>query len=155
MAAELFAVHPFEIAYWNALAGGLGGAQARQRGGAGDYWAVSYRLGLEWLNEHAPPRSRLVVPVAPHTVRLVAPSRLRPDIQLLPITEASSPAIAPEEMEALREIAGRRPVYVMFVYRRDWTNALVEYCRTAVTPAAQWRVGGGVVLSIYRLPGGP
>jgi hypothetical protein len=152
-AAELFAVHPFEIAYWNALAGGLGGAQARQRGGAGDYWALSYRLGLEWLNEHAPPRSRLVVPVAPHTVRLVAPSRLRPDIQLLPITDASSPLVAAEEVEALREIAGRRPVYVMFVYRRDWTNALVEYCRAAVAPAAQWRAGGGVVLSIYRLPG--
>ena len=156
MAAELIAVHPFEIAYWNALAGGLGGAQARGRGGAGDYWALSYRLGLDWLNEHAPPRSRLVVPVAPHTVRLVAPLRLRPDIQLLPITSASSPAVTPEEMEELHAVAGRgRPVYVMFVHRRDWTNALVEYCRAAVTPAAQWRVGGGVVLSIYRLPGAP
>ena len=39
---------------------------------------------------------------------LVAPLRLRPDIQLLPITDASSPAIAPEEIEGLREVAGRR-----------------------------------------------
>jgi hypothetical protein len=155
MAAELAAVHPFEIAYWNALAGGLGGAQARGWGGAGDYWALSYRLGLDWLNEHAPPRARLVVPVAPHTVRLVAPLRLRSDIQLLPLTDASSPAIAPEEIASLKEVAGRRPVYVMFVYRRDWTNALVEYCREEVAPAAQWRVAGGVVLSIYRLPGAP
>jgi hypothetical protein len=48
-------VHPFELAYWNALAGGLGGARAKKLAQAGDYWATSYRTGLEWLNAEAPP----------------------------------------------------------------------------------------------------
>ena len=49
-------VHPFELAYWNALAGGLGGARAKRLAQAGDYWVTSYRTGLDWLNAHAPPR---------------------------------------------------------------------------------------------------
>ena len=64
--------HPFQIAYWNVLAGGTAGAYSSGLPQAGDYWGMSYRLGLEWLNDNAPPDSALAVPVVEHAVRLVA-----------------------------------------------------------------------------------
>jgi hypothetical protein len=142
--------HPLESAYWNALAGGLPGARARGLPQAGDYWGASYRIGMRWLNEHAPRGALLAVPIVEHAVRLTAPQRLRPDIQLLPLTNPYVPQVDPDQMALLAEIARQRPVYVMFVWREDWMNLLTDDCRRRLAPDAEWRLEGAPVLSIYR-----
>ncbi len=142
--------HPFQIAYWNVFAGGFAGARAADLPQANDYWGMSYRLGLRWLNENAPEGTLLAVPVVEHAVRLVAGERLRPDILLLPVTTPFSPRIAPDRLERTRRAAGERPVYVMFVERRDWMNELMADCLRHLEPEVIWELEGAPVLAIYR-----
>jgi hypothetical protein len=151
MVVSLIRVHPFETAYWNLFAGGLSGAMARQIPQAGDYWASSYRIGLRWLNEHAERDALLAVPIAEHAVRIVAPYRLRPDIRLVHITNAWSPRADPRLLGMLHQVSTQKPVYVMFVLRQDWSNALVIESLAHFRPLAVWRVDGAPVLVIFRM----
>jgi hypothetical protein len=93
--AAVVRTHPFQLAYFNVFVGGYPGALARALPQAGDYWALSYRQGIRWLNAHAEPDAFLAVPVAEHAVRLVAPEWLRSDLTLLPLTSPLSPRIPP------------------------------------------------------------
>lgn len=142
--------HPFQIAWWNSLAGGPAGAYAGNLPQAGDYWGMSYRQGLRWLNENAEPDALLAVPVIEHAVRLVAPERLRKDILLLPITSPLSPQIPKDRLERTLEAARSRPLYVMFVERRDWMNVLMVDCLERLQPEVVWGLEGAPVLRIYR-----
>ncbi len=146
----LLRTHPFQLAYWNAFAGGYAGARAADLPQACDYWGTSYRLGLRWLNDNAPPDALVAVPVIEHAVRLVAPERLREDLILLPITTPYSPEIPPDRLERTRHAARTRPLYVMFVERRDWTNELMRDCLERLEPEVEWQLEGEPVLAIYR-----
>lgn len=148
--AAVARTHPFQIAYWNAFAGGYDGARARDLPQASDYWGMSYRLGIEWLNDNAPEDALLAVPVVEHAVRLVAGERLRPDILLLPVTTPFSPRIAPDRLARTRQAAVERPLYVMFVEHRDWATELMIDCLRHLEPEAVWELEGAPVLSIYR-----
>lgn len=149
--------HPFEITYWNSLVGGFAGAREKNLPQASDYWGMSYRQGLEWLAANAEKGAYLAVPVVEHAVRLVAPLRLRPDLQLLPVTRPFGPKIAPERLAATRELARQGTVYVMFVERRDWVNELMLDCLQHLQPEVVWTNEGQPVLYIYRYrpPPGP
>ena len=133
-------VHPFELVYWNAFIGGYGGARAAAIPQASDYWATSYRQGLRWLNAHAPRSTLLVVTVAPHTVAMAAPLRLRPDI-----------GVAVLSAETAHRMAATRPVFVMFVPREDWRKPLDRELERTQTPVARWERDGAPVLLIYRV----
>jgi hypothetical protein len=148
--AAVVRVHPFELAYWNALAGGLGGAREKGLAQAGDYWVTSYRTGLDWLDANAPRGAALAVPLAQHTVELAAPVRLRRDIVLLDLWRPSSTAVRPGTFGILARIARERPVYVMFALRDDWTNDLMRDCLSRLQPLERWDVDGEPVLVIYR-----
>ena len=148
--AAVLRVHPFELAYWNALAGGLDGARAKGLAQAGDYWATSYRTGLGWVGAHAPAGAALAVPMAQHTVRLVAQQRLRPDLGLLDLGRPEVPELRPGTLGILAQVARERPVYVMFAPRDDWTNDLIEDCRERLRPLVHFDVDGAAVLLIYR-----
>lgn len=150
MAWSLVRSHPFEIAYWNALIGGLAGAQEQRMAQSCDYWGTSYRLGLDWLNQNAPTGSVLAVPLMEHTVRLVAPERLRPDLELLPV-EAPLPQTRERGLARLREAAERRDVYVMFVPRDDWMNPVMLHFLRNERPIQTWDLDGVPVLLMYRL----
>ena len=151
LATDLARVHPFESAYWNFIGGGLPGAMARKEPQAGDYWAASYRVGMRWLNENAPPNSILVVPIAEHTVRIVAPYRLRPDIELAHVTNAWNPRVLQPAWSHVLEASSARPVFVMFILRRDWANEIVTRSFSEFQPAASWSVDGAPVLLIFRV----
>jgi hypothetical protein len=153
--AALAIVHPFESAYWNTLIGGLDGAIERRIPQAGDYWAASYRIGLRWLNENAPPETLLAVPIAEHTVRVVAPFRLRNDIHLVHLTNPWSPRIDANALAALRQVSAQRPVYVMTIFRREWANELVYESLDRLPPVQVWRVDGAPVLAIFRMTPAP
>lgn len=142
-------VHPLETTYWNI---GLERAIERQIPQASDYWAASYRLGLRWLDQHAEGDALLAVPIAEHAVRIVAPYRLRRDITLVHLTNAWSPRVDKAMLARLYIAAGAgRPVYVMFVFRRDWSNELVVDCIRYRKPVAVWSVDGAPVLAIFRV----
>jgi hypothetical protein len=155
VAIALAFVHPFETTYWNVFAGGLDGAMRRQIPQASDYWAASYRVGLRWLDEHAPPNALLAVPIAEHTVRMVAPFRLRGDIHLVHLTNPWSPRIDQNALAALRQASAQRPVYVMFVFRRDWSNELMVESINRYPRVQVWQVDGAPVLAIFRMVPAP
>jgi hypothetical protein len=148
--AAVARVHPFELAYWNALAGGLGGARAKGLAQAGDYWVTSYRTGIDWLNANADRDAALAVPLAQHTVEIAAPVRLRHDIVLIDLMRPTSPEVRPETFGILTHLAREMPIYVMFALRDDWINDLIRDCQTRLRPIASWTVDDEPVLSIYR-----
>lgn len=145
-------VHPFESAYWNTFAGGIEGAMRSQIPQAGDYWAGSYRLGMNWLNEHAEPNALLAVPIAEHAVRIVAPYRLRRDIALIHITTPSNAKVKHEVLDQFYAASHTRPAYVMFVFRQDWANEVVFDSVRNFQPVAVWRLDGVPLLAIFRIP---
>jgi len=54
----MITLHPYQYVYYNRLAGGLQGAFRRYEM---DYWATSYREAIEFLNNAAPKRSKVIV----------------------------------------------------------------------------------------------
>jgi hypothetical protein len=118
---------------------------------AGDYWGASYRLGLDWLDEHAAPGAALAVPLVEHAVRLVAPERLRSDLELLSLPASSTPRARAQALAFLRAEARRRDVYVMFVPREDWMNGLMRHFLSRRRPIRTWDLDGVPVLLMYRL----
>lgn len=147
--------HPFEIAYWNAFCGGLAGAQARSIPSSCDYWASSYRVGLDWINRNVPKGSVLIVPIAGHTVKLVAPIRLRPDIRFVSYPRDGGPAAAAMRISKVSAAASRVPVYVMFVPRPDWSTELDADCMRRLQPERVWSLNRAPVLLIYRYRAAP
>jgi hypothetical protein len=144
--AGIIHMHPFEDAYWNALRG------ARTFPQSGEYWATSYRQGIDWLNAHAPQHSALAVPIAEQTVAIVAPFRLRRDIELVRYAPATPP-YDPQRLPHLVARARRQPVFVMFIRRDENGNELTRACIGGLKPVAQWSRDGVPLLDIYELKG--
>ena len=141
-------MHPYEDAYWNLFAGGLPGAAARHIPQWGEYWATSYRQGIEWLDRNAPPHSAIAVPIAEQTVALVAPTRLRPDLELL----TYNPAVPPYDKDRLPHLiarAKRQPIFIMFISRDDAANELTRVAERELAPVAEWSRDGVPLLRIY------
>ena len=144
--AGIVRMHPFEDAYWNVL------TPSRTFPQSGEYWATSYRQGIEWLNRHAPPHSALAVPIAEQTVAIVAPVRLRRDIELVRYAPAVPP-YDPDRLPHLVQRAQRQPVFVMFIRRDENGNELTRACIGGLKPVAQWSRGGVPLMEIYSLRG--
>ena len=119
---------------------------------SGEYWTTSYRQGIDWLNVHAPPHSALAVPIAEQTVAIVAPVRLRKDIELVRYAPAVPP-YDPERLPHLAERAQRQPVFVMFIRRDENGNELTRACIGRLKPVAQWSRDGVPLMEIYNLTG--
>jgi hypothetical protein len=135
---------PYPHLYFNNLTGGLPGARTSFGSQeTSDYWAASYRQGLNWLSENAAPDSGLAVPVAPWTVELAAPLWLRGDIALLP---------GDIGMQALES---NKPIYVMFITRDKFYDELAAYCVENLAPVYQVMVNRTPVMEIYLIPPAP
>jgi hypothetical protein len=133
--------HPYEMLYFNRLVGGLDGAARRHRfPEATDYWGGSYREGLAWLSAHAERGGAVFVPVFPHIVDLVAPLWLRADLSVV-------------DADGYEEAtAGGRAVYVMFVTRAEFYDAVASALEPR-PPLHQVVVDGRAILLIHRTPG--
>jgi len=68
-------LHPYQYAYYNQLAGGVGGAFRRFEM---DYWSTSYKEATEYLNAGAPKGARVIVWGADQIVQEYA----RPDLEI-------------------------------------------------------------------------
>ncbi len=55
---NMIALHPYQYVYFNRVSGGLQGAHNRFDT---DYWGLSLREGMEWLNKNARPGSTVLV----------------------------------------------------------------------------------------------
>lgn len=148
---QIVRLHPFEVLYWNQLAGGTRGAVEREIPQASDYWATSYGLGLEWINENAPAGSVLIVPIAQHTVMTMREERLRRDVTVLPVSHFWTREVRPGDLELVESaLDSGRPVFGMTVLRRDWWNEIAERVARG-RQVASWRVDGVDALIISRL----
>lgn len=54
---EMIALHPYEYVYFNRFAGGL--AQAHKQYDT-DYWGLSMREAVEWINNHVEPHGKVI-----------------------------------------------------------------------------------------------
>jgi hypothetical protein len=55
---DMISLHPYEYTYYNRAYGGLKAAQGQQET---DYWGLSLKEGMEWLNQNAAANSTIVV----------------------------------------------------------------------------------------------
>ncbi len=58
IAFEMIALHPYQYIYVNRISGGLENARARYET---EYWGLSLREGMEWINKNAKPGSTVLV----------------------------------------------------------------------------------------------
>ena len=106
---------PYTYIYYNQFVGGLPGAGHFFSGNdATDYWAVSYREGLEWIDSHSEKDAKLYVPVAGWLVEIPRRIWLRPDIELIPEEESDS------------IFSDTNHVYLMFINRPGYYNDIVK-----------------------------
>ena len=138
--AQVIETHPFGIAYYNALVGGLEGAQARGLRESTEYWGSSYKQGLRWLNANAEENARIHVGVAGHVARAMR-KELRDDLAFW----------SPE----LDLAAPPGSVYVMYITRPSFYQALERELEAKARPVHEIRVQGGVILRIFEVPPGP
>ncbi len=134
---SLARLHPYEGAFFNALAGGVRGAAHSY---PLDYWGQSYKDGVAWLNEHAGLGGWVAVPVAGHLARF----GLREDLELL-ITG---------ELEDVRDRAGEGYIMVLHHWARVPASSLAQKCLSEGAPAYVLERAGAQLLSIYRWPCG-
>ena len=132
--------HPYQYIYYNSLVGGLPGAAERFGiSEATDYWAVSYRQGLNWLNDHTIGKINLYVPIADWLVRIPRKIWLRPGIELIHKAQAGD------------MLEQQLPFYVMIVNNPFFYDEISEYAVEKVKPAYQITVDGSPILNIYHM----
>jgi hypothetical protein len=139
--------YPFMHLYYSQLTGGLHGARDRFLGTeASDYWASSYRQGMEWLNEHAPEGSHVAALIAPWIVEISGPVLLRPDIEPL---VGSLP-----DFSVMK--AAPTPTYLMFILRGMEGESADEIAYTKERGSLEYQLSVDQVpiLQIYRFGGG-
>ncbi len=111
---------PYTYIYYNNLVGGITGAQRIfSENDTTDYWAISYREGLNWINLHAEPNSKIYVPVASWLVEIPQRIWIRQDIKV--ITEENADSV----------LLQKEPVYVMFINRPGYNNKYAEELRNS------------------------
>ena len=131
--------HPYQYIYFNSLVGGSRGAEkVFKQGEVTDYWAVSYRDGIRWLNRVAPQDAMLDVPIGDYLVNIPAANWLRKDITL----------ISDAQVDEFR--GSGRTIYVMHITRPAFYKAVAESC-LGVKPVYQKKVDGVSVMQIHLL----
>jgi Dolichyl-phosphate-mannose-protein mannosyltransferase len=125
---------PYGTVYFNSIVGGFGHFQRSGHREATDYWAASYWEGFDWIERHAKPGSVVLVPIAPHVARSMAPCRLGPNAAL-------STGIPPRD---------GADVYVMFTTRRLLSPELPDWVEATARPVHEIIRQDGVLASIYR-----
>ncbi len=133
------ATHPNGVGYFNALVGGLEGAQRRKIPGATDYWANTYLQAIRWINGHAEPGDVLLFPTAGHVAAAMVPTHLRSDLSLW----------------RRDRTAQRGSTYVAYITRPGTYRALMYELEKRREPVHEIRVQGGVLCRIFRLEPGP
>ncbi len=132
---------PYGTVYFNALLGGLGGAQERGILDATDYWGDSYWEALDRVRREAPKNCSLLVPIAPHVARAAAPVRLG---ERLGADVWFDPAHA-------IPVDRNGPIVAFWITRTLAENDIVSWIESHATPWFEIRRDGGVLLKAFRV----
>lgn len=100
---DMVALHPYQYLYFNRTFGGLAHAQGRFET---DYWALSMREGMDWINRNAPPNTTIL---SSEPIYASAPIA-RTDLQVLPVE--SEKAVNTEKIA--------KPFYYIAIPRWDF-----------------------------------
>lgn len=135
--------YPYLDIYYNTFVGGLAGARDKYLGGeATDYWAASYRQGMEWMNNNAPSDASITALIAPWIIDISGPVFLRPDIKIisqLPYFNVMNQSID--------------PYYLMFITRAGFYQDEINYVIKHGTLVYQVVVDHVPILVIYQMGG--
>jgi hypothetical protein len=135
---------PFLHIYYNEFTGGFDGARDGFLGNeASDYWASSYRQGIDWLNENAATNSSIHALIANWLIELSGPVLLRSDIKVIPSGTL-------QDFKILE--ASLNPTYLMFILRWGLDHEM-EYCMKNNQPVYEIVVDHVTILQIYRFGG--
>lgn len=135
--------YPYLHLYYNEFVGGLAGAKEKFLGTeATDYWASSYRQGMQWIDQNVPIGSPVTVLIAPWIVNLSAPVMLRPDIQVIS---------KPLDSNIVQQ--SKVPFYVMFITREGFASDEINFTRQHAILVYQLFVDKVQILCIYKFGG--
>jgi len=135
----LISTNPHQYIYYNSLVGGISGA--REKFGANevtDYWAISYRKGINWINEYGEIDAKVVVPIAGWLVELTEPIWLRDDLDYVEI----------ETIEKLEE--NPETTYVMVLERPGFFDQVAEYVIENFDKVYVESIQGVTLMTIYQ-----
>ncbi len=135
----LISTNPHQYIYYNSLVGGISGA--REKFGANevtDYWAISYRKGMNWINEYGENQAKVVVPIAGWLVELTEPIWLRDDMDYLEVETIS-------ELEHITET-----IYVMVLERPGFFDKVAEYVVENYNVVYVESIQGVKLMTIYQ-----
>ena len=131
--------YPYQYLYYNQISGGsLGAQQVFKQGEVTDYWAVSYRDGLTWLNQKAEPNAYLYVAIGDYLATIPSLNWLRSDIQFVSASQ-------------LGELHAKgRTIYMMHITRPSFYKDAAKAC-DGTRPVYQKWVGGISVMQIINM----
>jgi hypothetical protein len=131
---------PYEFLYYNSLIGSRTNVvNVLGTDDVSDYWAISYRKGMAWMNANALPDSYLYTPVAGHLVDITQRIWLRSDIK--PINR--------DQLEEIRRT--NVPIYVMFINRPAFYDDVAIMCADNLLPVYEINLLGTPLMQIYRI----
>jgi hypothetical protein len=136
--------HPHQLVFYNSMVGGLGGAQRLNLGESTDYWGISTRSAIRWINAHAEHNAALLAPVGHQHIAYTRKEWLRSDVEFIDQESLPSSEVA------ARWNAHRGPAYVMYFTRTSHYDDFVRRIDSNMTPAMSISVDGGVILKIMR-----
>ena len=84
---DMVALHPYEYIYFNRISGGLAKAQDRYET---EYWGLSLREGMEWINNKARLPAEVVVGGPLHSAEIFA----KPDLSVLALEDFDRSKVA-------------------------------------------------------------
>lgn len=135
----LISTNPHQYIYYNNLVGGIPGAREKfGNNEVTDYWGVSYRKGLNWLNKYAENEAKVVVPVAGWLVDLTEPIWMRDDLKYLEIESI-------DELEQLSE-----STYIMVLERPGYFDEIANHAVENYTEVFQESINGLRLMTIYK-----
>ncbi|HEX3067189.1 MAG TPA: hypothetical protein VHX14_01345 [Thermoanaerobaculia bacterium] len=100
------------------------------------------------VDHNAPPDSAIAVPIGGQTVELVAPFRLRHDLELV----RYEPDMPPHDYERLQHLVARskrQPLFIMFITREEMANEVTRFAERQLQPVAEWSRDGVALMRIY------
>ena len=131
--------HSYEFLYYNHFIGTREHASKLfGQDEISDYWAVTYRKGMTWINQNAIRDSYLYTPIAGWLVNITQRIWLRSDIQ--PIDR--------NQMEEIRKTDAH--IYVMFVNRPAFYDDIATICFDKGEPIFEIDLKGSSLMQIYR-----
>ncbi|HEU4523114.1 MAG TPA: hypothetical protein VFT12_13990, partial [Thermoanaerobaculia bacterium] len=95
-ATAMMRIHPYQYAYYNELAGGLGGASGRYET---DYWMTSYREAMLWVNDHRCSGTTRVLVAANEYSAVTAAGYAAPGVEVTSTMRRSQEPQLPERFD--------------------------------------------------------